>query len=85
MEDRKVKGKPVIYIKVGETFTAADGHRYMAVKDEISSRACDQCDFEAGDFLCGRYCCVACDRADDEGVHFVRVRWVRVKEENQKQ
>ena len=79
MGDRKVKGKPVIYIRVGETFTAADGHKYKAVQDEITRLACDECDFEAGDCLCGRYRCVASDRADDTGVHFVRV-----EEENQK-
>lgn len=80
MNERKVKGKPVIYIKVDETFTAADGHKYKAVRDEITLRACDQCDFKAGDCLCGRYRCVASDRADDVGVYFVRV-----EEENQKQ
>lgn len=73
MEERKVKGKPVIYIRVGETFTTADGQKYKAVQDEITHRACDQCDFIPGGGLCGRYRCVAGDRADDIGVHFVKV------------
>lgn len=73
MNERKVKGKPVIYIKVGETFTAEDGQEYKAVRDEITLRACDQCGFRPGGGLCGRYRCVASDRADDTGVHFVRV------------
>lgn len=80
MQERKVKGKPVIYIRVGETFMAVDGHKYKAVKDEITLSACDQCDFRPGGGLCGRYRCVAGDRADYVGVHFVRV-----EEENQKQ
>lgn len=80
MEDRRVKGKPVIYIRVGDTFTAADGRKYKAVQDIITCPTCDQCDFIVGSGLCGRYRCVAGDRADDVGVHFVRV-----EEENQKQ
>lgn len=85
MEDRKVKGKPVIYVPVGETFTASDGHRYQAEPDMKTLEPCPRCDFRLGDGLCGRYRCIADDREDGVGVHFVRVRWVRVKEENQKQ
>lgn len=80
MEERRVKGKPVIYVPSGEIFIAEDGLRYKAVPDSAYGYACKVCDLWYLKGSCGRYRCVASDREDGVGVHFVRV-----KEENQKQ
>ena len=74
MNDRKVKGKPVIYTPVGETFVGKDGETYKAVADSKSECPCLECDFPAGKGMCGSYRCVRDDRADGVGVHFVMVR-----------
>ena len=79
MEERKIKGKPVIYIPAGETFKAEDGQKYKVVPDMIMYFACSLCAFSGKSALCGRYRCVSDDRADGVGVFFERV-----KEENQK-
>ena len=70
MKERKVKGKTVIYIEAGETFTAEDGKRYKAVSDRVTQFDCNCCDFGGGSGLCGRYRCIGDDRADGIGVHF---------------
>lgn len=80
MEERRVKGKPVIYVEVGEIFTAEDGQKYKAVPDMVANFACRHCHFGLRSGLCGRYRCIGSDRADCVGVHFVRV-----EEENQEQ
>lgn len=70
MEDRKVKGKPVIYIPVGETFVAENGKEYEVVADRVTNFDCNCCDFGGGSGLCGRYRCIGDDREDGVGVHF---------------
>ena len=78
MEERKVKGKPVIYVSVGETFTAENGRRYKAVLDFMGGvLPCYYCAFGYLEGVCARYRCVASDRKDGKGVHFVEC-----KEEN---
>lgn len=72
MQERKVKGEPVIYVPAGETFTALDGQKYTAVLDYRSDFACNNCDFGWGSGLCGRYRCIGDDREDSVGVHFVK-------------
>lgn len=74
MNERKVKGEPVVYVPVGESFVALDGKTYNVVPDgKTRSIPCVHCDFKVGMMLCGRYRCSHSDRADGVGVHFVRV------------
>lgn len=74
MKERIVKGKPVIYVEVGETFTAEDGQKYKAMQDVVGHYGCRYCHFGGmSSGLCGRYRCIGSDRADGVGVHFVRI------------
>lgn len=70
MKDRKVKGKPVIYVPAGETFIAENGLRYKAVPDSTVGYGCAVCNFWPLKGMCGRYRCVWSDRKDGKGVHF---------------
>lgn len=70
MEERKVKGKPVIYVPAGETFIAENGLRYKVVPDSVLGFPCAVCDFLPLKEVCGRYRCVGDDREDGKGVHF---------------
>ena len=74
MNERKVKGKPVIYVPAKWTFTALDGQKYMAVPDFINRYPCIECAFRYAKGLCGRYRCIADDREDGTGVHFVECK-----------
>lgn len=73
MKDRKVNGAPVVYTPACGTFVAKDGKTYKAVPDMGLGLPCGRCDFLTGMGLCGRYRCIASDRDDGIGVHFVRV------------
>lgn len=71
MIDRKVKGKPVIYIPLGQVFEARNGRKYKPVATPLSRVGCDLCAFRGKAMLCYRYRCVGDDREDEIGVHFI--------------
>lgn len=59
-----------IYIPIGETFLASDGHTYKAVRSDVAG-SCRGCAFFRFGILCHRYSCMKEYRKDRTDVHFV--------------
>ena len=78
MIDRKVKGKPVIYIPLGQVFEARNGRWYKPVATPRWKTGCYMCAFRDKTLLCCRYRCVADDREDEIGVHFIETEHLSI-------
>ena len=74
MIDRKVKGESVIYIPLGQVFTARDGKNYKPEATPYNRYGCKTCAFKGKTKLCPYYRCVWSDREEGKGVHFVKTK-----------